>query len=93
MHRHSFALKWFSVGKLIFAQRLGHLTEEEMRDFREQFGDHWHLVQTMLGHRRVETTKEVYLNLRELHLMGEKPQVARSRQRQAKAQASYNLAA
>jgi hypothetical protein len=32
-----------------------------MRDFREQFGDHWHLVQTMLGHRRVETTKEVYL--------------------------------
>ncbi|MDX3515934.1 site-specific integrase [Streptomyces caniscabiei] len=61
MHRHSFALKWFSVGKLVFAQRLGHLTEEEMRDFREQFGDHWHLVQTMLGHRRVETTKEVYL--------------------------------
>ncbi|MBC7304353.1 MAG: site-specific integrase, partial [Nocardia sp.] len=31
------------------------------RDFREQFGDTWHLVQTMLGHRSVETTKNVYL--------------------------------
>ncbi len=61
MHRHSFALRWFAVGKLIWAQRLGRLSEEEARDFREQFGDHWHLVQTMLGHRRVETTKEVYL--------------------------------
>ncbi|WP_208615156.1 hypothetical protein [Streptomyces caeruleatus] len=61
MHRHSFALKWFSVGKLIWAQRLGRLTDEEAQDFRELLGDHWHLVQTMLGHRRVETTKEVYL--------------------------------
>ncbi|WP_051095078.1 hypothetical protein [Streptomyces sp. LaPpAH-108] len=61
MHRRSFALKWFSVAELVFAQRLGHLSQEEMRDFREQFGDHWHLVQTMLGHRRVETRKEVCL--------------------------------
>ncbi|MGW0315048.1 site-specific integrase [Streptomyces flavidovirens] len=61
MHRHSFALKWFSVGKLVWARRLGHLSEEETQDFRDQFGDHWHLVQTMLGHHRVETTKEVYL--------------------------------
>jgi hypothetical protein len=43
------------------AARLGHLSEEERADFREQFGDTWHLVQTMLGHRRVETTKNVYL--------------------------------
>ena len=37
------------------------LSEDEARDFRTQFGDTWHLVQTMLGHRHVETTKNVYL--------------------------------
>jgi integrase len=61
MLRHSFALKWYSVGKLVHAARLGHLSPPERLDFREQFGDTWHLVQTMLGHRSVETTKEVYL--------------------------------
>jgi site-specific recombinase XerD len=61
MCRHSFALKWFSVGKLVNSARLGHLTEDETQDFRAQFGDTWHLVQTMLGHARVETTKNVYL--------------------------------
>ncbi|MFJ2745848.1 site-specific integrase [Streptomyces sp. NPDC087440] len=61
MLRHSFALKWYAVGKLIKYRRLGHLTAGEQRDFREEIGDVWHLVQTMLGHRSVETTKEVYL--------------------------------
>ncbi|WP_206281740.1 hypothetical protein [Streptomyces agglomeratus] len=61
MLRHSFALKWYAIGKLVQAARLGHLSETEWMDFREQFGDTWHLVQTMIGHRRVETTKEVYL--------------------------------
>ncbi|WP_406721913.1 site-specific integrase [Streptomyces althioticus] len=61
MLRHSLALKWFAIGKLVHAARLGHLTEDQRQDFREQFGDTWHLVQTMLGHVRVETTKEVYL--------------------------------
>ena len=61
MLRHSFALKWFSIGRLVYAARLGHLSAEEARDFRVQFGDTWHLVQTMLGHARVETTKNVYL--------------------------------
>ncbi|WP_433206668.1 site-specific integrase [Nocardia sp. CA-107356] len=61
MHRHSHALKWFSIGKLVYAVRLGHLSQEEVKDFRVQFGDTWGLVQTMLGHRRVETTKNVYL--------------------------------
>ncbi|MFD4248016.1 hypothetical protein ACFWP3_41555, partial [Streptomyces sp. NPDC058525] len=58
---HSFALKWYAIGKLVHAARLGHLDADERKDFREQFGDTWHLVQTMLGHRSVETTKEVYL--------------------------------
>ncbi|WP_406238424.1 site-specific integrase [Nocardia sp. NBC_01009] len=61
MARHSAALRWFSVGKLIYAKQIGHLDEEETRDFREQFGDTWDLVQTVLGHQRVETTKSVYL--------------------------------
>jgi site-specific recombinase XerD len=61
MLRHSFALKWYSIGKLVFTSRLGHLSERERTDFREQFGDTWHLVQAMLGHRTVETTKNVYL--------------------------------
>ena len=61
MLRHSFALKWYAIGKLVHAARLGHLSEDERRDFREQFGDTWHLVQTMLGHADVETTKKVYL--------------------------------
>lgn len=59
MLRHSFALRWFAVGKLASALQLQHLSEEETRDFRAQFGDTWHLVQTMLGHRSVETTKNV----------------------------------
>jgi site-specific recombinase XerD len=61
MLRHSFALRWFSVGKLVYLSKLAHLSEEEAHDFRAQFGDTWHLVQTMLGHRRVDTTKDVYL--------------------------------
>lgn len=61
MLRHSFALRWFSVGMLVYSSRLAHLDEDQARDFRTQFGDTWHLVQTMLGHRHVETTKNVYL--------------------------------
>lgn len=61
MLRHSFALRWFAVGKLIKYSRLSHLSADEQRDFREEIGDVWHLVQTMLGHRTVETTRDVYL--------------------------------
>lgn len=61
MLRHSFALKWFAIGKLVSAGRLASLSADGARDFRDQFGDVWHLVQTLLGHRSVETTKGVYL--------------------------------
>jgi site-specific recombinase XerD len=61
MARHSAGLRWFSVGKLLYRKQIGHLDAEETRDFREQFGNTWDLVQTILGHRRVETTKMVYL--------------------------------
>ncbi|MEU9079110.1 site-specific integrase [Kitasatospora sp. NPDC048538] len=59
--RHSFALRWYSVGKLLYDARFAHLDREELRDFRVQFGDTWQLVQTMLGHRSVTTTMDVYL--------------------------------
>ena len=61
MLRHSFALRWYTVGKLIRERRLAHLTEKEAQDFRAEFGSAWHLVQTMLGHRNTETTKQTYL--------------------------------
>jgi len=59
--RHTMALRWYSVGKLLYDARFAHLDAEELRDFRVQFGDTWQLVQTMLGHRSVITTMDVPL--------------------------------
>ncbi|WP_228838947.1 site-specific integrase [Nocardia amamiensis] len=61
MLRHTFALRWFSVGRLIYEQRFAHLNGEELRDFRSQFGDTWYLVKTLLGHADVAVTMNVYL--------------------------------
>lgn len=61
MLRHSFALKWYSVGKLLYEARFAHLADEELRDFRAQFGDTWQLVALLLGHRNPQTTMGVYL--------------------------------
>lgn len=61
MLRHSCALRWYSVGRLAYEKRFAHLSEEETRDFRVQFGDTWDLVATILGHRSPETTKLHYL--------------------------------
>jgi integrase len=58
--RHSFALKWYSVGKLLYEARFAHLADE-VRDFRAQFGDTWGLVALLLGHRNPQTTMGVYL--------------------------------
>jgi integrase len=59
--RHSFALRWFSVGRLLYEVRFAHLDAEELRDFRAQFGDTWYLVKTLLGHADVSTTMDTYL--------------------------------
>jgi integrase len=59
--RHSFALKWYSVGKLLYEDRFAHLADDELRDFRAQFGDTWGLVALLLGHRNPQTTMGVYL--------------------------------
>ena len=61
MLRHSCALRWYSVGRLVYSQQFAHLDQEEAKDFREQFGGTWNLVATILGHASPETTKKYYL--------------------------------
>jgi integrase len=61
MMRHSFALRWYSVGRLLYERQVAHLNAEEVRDFRAQFGDTWYLVKTLLGHVDVTTTMDIYL--------------------------------
>jgi integrase len=61
MLRDSCALRWFAVGRLAYERRFSHLSVEETKDFRVQFGDTWDLVATILGHRSPETTKRHYL--------------------------------
>ena len=60
MLRHSFALRMLMT--LIYAhdRRMG-ITPEERREFRLVFGDPWVLVQTLLGHANLETTRQWYL--------------------------------
>jgi hypothetical protein len=61
MARHSFALKWFSILSVAWEQRIAGFTSEEMKDLRDQFGDIWYQLATLLGHRDPMTTRNVYL--------------------------------
>ncbi|WP_315068005.1 hypothetical protein [uncultured Microbacterium sp.] len=61
MLRHSFALRWYAVARLIWERRWRAERETYVNDFREQFGDSWTFVQTMLGHTDVATTRSIYL--------------------------------
>jgi integrase len=61
MARHSFALRWFSILSVVWEQRLEGFTETEKRDLREQFGDVWFQLATLLGHSSPEVTKDWYL--------------------------------
>ena len=56
-----FALRMLMT--LIYAhdRRMG-ITPEERREFRLVFGDPWVLVQTLLGHANLETTRQWYLS-------------------------------
>jgi site-specific recombinase XerD len=60
MCRHSMALHMLVVLHFVMDQRLG-LTAEERRDFRLLYGDPWRMVQDLLGHAQVETTRNIYL--------------------------------
>lgn len=60
MLRHSFALRMLVT--LIYAhERKMGITPAERREYRHIFGDPWVLVQTLLGHVNVETTRDCYL--------------------------------
>lgn len=60
MLRHSFALRMLVT--LIYAhERKMGITPAERREYRHIFGDPWVLVQTLLGHASLETTRNCYL--------------------------------
>jgi integrase len=60
MCRHSFALYMLVALHHAMDVRLG-LTPGERRDFRLLYGDPWRMVQDLLGHASVETTRSIYL--------------------------------
>ncbi|WP_258040103.1 hypothetical protein [Streptomyces sp. SM1] len=59
--RHSFALYMLVILHHLLDQRMG-LTPEERRDYRLLYGDPWRMVQDLLGHSHIETTRERYLS-------------------------------
>jgi integrase len=61
MLRHSMCLRWFCIATFVAWQRTRLLTKKEQRDFRNQLGDVWFLLATLLGHRSAETTRQIYL--------------------------------
>jgi hypothetical protein len=61
MCRHSFALKWFSILSVVWQQRVEGFSDNEMKDLRDQFGDIWFQLATLLGHRDPMVTKGIYL--------------------------------
>ena len=61
MCRHSFALKWFSVLSVVWEPQLEGFTAEEQKDLRDQFGDIWFQLATLLGHADPATTRDYYL--------------------------------
>ncbi len=60
MCRRSFALCMLVVLNHVMDRRMG-LTAEERRDFRLLYGDPWRMVQDLLGHAQLETTRAIYL--------------------------------
>ncbi|MCX5309012.1 site-specific integrase [Streptomyces sp. NBC_00160] len=58
--RHSFALYMLVVLHYLMDRKFG-LTPEERRDFRLLYGDPWRMVQDLLGHADLETTRAIYL--------------------------------
>ncbi|MCX5129427.1 integrase [Streptomyces sp. NBC_00347] len=61
MMRHSYALVWYSILSAVWNQRLEGFTDAEKRAYREQFGDVWYQLATLLGHRNPQTTRDWYL--------------------------------
>lgn len=60
MLRHTFALCMLIALMRAMDTRFG-LSPGERRDFQLLYGDPWRLVQNLLGHASIETTRDVYL--------------------------------
>lgn len=60
MVRHSFALRMLVAIMYAHDRRMG-ISPQERREYRHLFGDPWVLVQTMLGHASITTTRDCYL--------------------------------
>ena len=61
MLRHSFALRWYTIATYVAWQRSAGLSQAEQRDLRDQIGDVWFLLASLLGHRSPQTTRDYYL--------------------------------
>jgi integrase len=61
MCRHSFALKWYSILSLVWEHRIEGFSSQEVRDLRDQFGDIWYQMASLMGHRDPMTTRTIYL--------------------------------
>ncbi|HEV2639031.1 MAG TPA: hypothetical protein VGX23_28055 [Actinocrinis sp.] len=61
MCRHSYALRWFVILSSVWSRQVEGFTQAEVRDLREQFGDVWFQLATLLGHSSPEVTKDWYL--------------------------------
>ena len=60
MLRHSCALRWLAAAVFIHDRRLK-ITDEQREAYQESFGDPYHIVQLILGHRSSQTTRDIYL--------------------------------
>jgi hypothetical protein len=58
---HSFALKWFSILSVVREHHVDGFTAEELKDLREQLGDIWYQLATLLGQANPSTTRDHYL--------------------------------
>ncbi|MFE9899058.1 hypothetical protein [Streptomyces achromogenes] len=61
MLRHSFALRWFLVLSLVWQPQVQGLSDEQLMDLREQFGDIWYALSILMGHAHPDTTRDYYL--------------------------------
>lgn len=61
MLRHSFCLKWYSILSAVWRTRVAGLSEEETHDLRDQLGDIWYQLATLMGHAHPMTTRDIYL--------------------------------
>jgi integrase len=75
--RHTFAVVTLEQLQRGHVAALAQVQPQQREHYTRIFGDPLDWVRRQLGHRSVVTT-QIYLNPRELHQVGENPQVARS---------------